>query len=103
MLGIENSNARQSGVLALRWQKRDQHIVKPLIERLKDPAPGVRGAAAWVLGQLDIEESLDALKEAITEEENSAVKKTLEEVLGAVRKPVRRFPHGKRELPRLPP
>jgi hypothetical protein len=84
----KNANARQSGILALRWVLANQNqaeLVQFLVKTLKDPACGVRGASAWVAGQLRVREVLPDLKNALKQEKDATVRQTFEAVLGEVK------------------
>jgi len=52
-------------------------VVRCLNKGIADPACGVRGASAWVAGQLRIKELLPGLSSTLKEEKDNAVKKAI--------------------------
>jgi hypothetical protein len=88
LIQSQNANARESGILSLRWcpvEKNRNDIVRYLMKGLQDPACGVRGASAWTAGQLQIKEALSALLSAIKEEKDNDVKKTIEKAMKGIK------------------
>jgi hypothetical protein len=88
LMQSQNANARQSGILSLRWcslEKNRKDIVRYLTKGLQDRACGVRGASAWIAGQLHIKEVLSALSSALKVEKDKDVKKTIEEAMKAIK------------------
>lgn len=63
-----------------------QPAVPRLIPALKDEHPGTRGGAAWSLGLLLPPESIPALEQALTVEENSWAKNHMNDTLIAIAK-----------------
>jgi hypothetical protein len=84
LIQSENSNARQSGILCLRWlplEKNRKDIVLNLTKGIQDSACGVRGASAWVAGNLHLKELRSPIASAVKGEKDSDVKKTMEKAL----------------------
>ena len=88
LIQSQNANARQSGILSLRWcpmEKNRKDIVRYVTKGIQDPACGVRGASAWVAGQLQIKDALSALASAVKDEKDNDVKKTMEKAIKATK------------------
>ncbi len=62
----------------------DPRAVSPLIERLIDPEPAIRGAAAWALGQIGGPEARTALGARLEMEPDNVVRAELEGALKTV-------------------
>jgi HEAT repeat protein len=65
----------------------DRDMVVPVVSKmLGDPALGVRGAAAWLVGELGLEELCPSVQRALDSEKQEDVKKSLERAIVRLRK-----------------